>query len=178
MTRLVLQFHARRAEVAQLVTDQVNELYLWVGYETLGSSYSVDLASQGGISEPLCVPSSVGRIILTIHPLDLSQTESSGLLDSNPTSLAILLGKEGPAVIGESALLAMTDDRKSLAAWRRIRKALTASFSRGAWAVNSITGAKRERKSHYISPGAASAASAGVKLAGIADPIRYDPSDF
>jgi hypothetical protein len=174
MAKLSLQFHAKRDEVAQLVPIWVNELGLWLAFETFMPSYSTELVAMGRLDNSLDIPPTVSRIVLSAYPLNLDAVAPFGLLRNNPASLVILLGSETPDQLGESALQAMTDDATSLGHWKRIRKALMSVMRRGGRAVNTATGAAGSVKDHYYSPGAEDLFNSGVKMSGQTDLLSYE----
>lgn len=173
MAKLSLHFHARRDEVAQLVAHWVNELGLWLAVETLTPAYSNAALAQGQLSGKLRLSDSVGRIVLSIYPIEMDSPGPFGLIGKNPAALSILVGRESNAVLGESVLQAMTDDPKSLSAWRRIRKEIAANNHRGARVVNSATGAETSARDHYFSSGAKNLHAEGVRMVGLADLLSY-----
>lgn len=173
MAKLSLQFHARRDEIAQLVAQWVNELGLWLAVETLSPAYGSVLLAQGQLSGELRLSDSVGRIVLSLYPIEMNSPGPFGLVGKNPKALSILVGKESSMVLGESVLQAMTDDQKSLLAWRRIRKGMVASYNKGARVVNSATGAEVSARDHYFSSGAKDLYVDGVRMAGLADLLSY-----
>lgn len=174
MAKLSLQFHARRDEIADLVRKSVGELELWLAFETLTPAHSIVLIAQGQLPGKLQIPESASRIVLSIYPMDMDATGPFGLIGSNPAALSILMGRESGSALGESVLQAMTDDPKSLREWKKLRKLMTASFSKGAQVVNSATGARDRAGNHYFSPGARDLLASGVRMAGLTDLLSYE----
>jgi hypothetical protein len=174
MAKITLQFHAKRDEIAQLVVTWINELGLWLAFETFAPGYSAELVATGGLDRSLEMPPSVSRVVLSAYPMVMDSVAPFGLLRNNPASLAILLGSETSDQLGESVLQAMTDDSKSLDHWRRIRKALMANMRRGGKVVNAATGAAEHVKDHYYSPGAEELFDIGVKMSGPTALLSYE----
>lgn len=173
MAKVSLQFHARRDEIAQFVTQWINELGLWLAVETLTPAYGSTLLAQGQLSGELRLSDSVGRIALSLYPMEMNSSGSFGLVGKNSTALSVLVRREFSAVLGESVLQAMTDEPRSLSAWRRIRKGMIAGGHNSARAVNSVTGAEIAARDHYFSSGARGLYAHGVRMTGLADLISY-----
>ena len=97
-----------------------------------------------------------------------------GLVKSNPTALTILLGKETDSFLDESVLQAMTTDPKPLAEWRMIRKEVMLLFHKGAYVINTTSGARSFVSNHYFSIGAKELFTGGVRMMGLTDVLSYE----
>lgn len=127
----------------------------------------------GGLSGDLEIPSTVNRLVLSVYPIQMDAEGPFGLMKANPAALSNLLGKESDSVLGESVLQALTDDPIPLSEWKEIRRAMMASFKKGAHVVNSASGARDSAGDHYFSPGAKALFGDGVRMAGLTDLLSY-----
>lgn len=164
MTKMSIQFHADRDEIASWIAGWVQEFGLAVTAEWFVPKYSVRSCDMSRIAAANGALSDVSRVSLGLAPINLEAASSLDFLRANPSVLTISLGMQSQSEIRESALSAMTDDGESLKIWRAIGTKAKASMFSGSTVINPLTGAEQRAKGHYYSSGAREMAKRGVRL--------------
>ncbi|HCT75299.1 MAG TPA: hypothetical protein DGG94_06945 [Micromonosporaceae bacterium] len=174
MTKIGLDFHATRKEIATVVAEAVHELGLWMAYERNTLDDKPELIAQGDITGALEIPGDVSSLVLSVYPLNMIAEAPFGLAGHNRDSLSIRIGEETGDHLGESNVGAMTDDADSLRIWRKFRKKLVASMRNdGISVVNTMSGASAQVRDHYYSEGAKQLYASGKRLAGLGEFLSY-----
>ncbi|MFI7601215.1 hypothetical protein [Actinoplanes sp. NPDC049681] len=164
MTKVSIQFHADRNEVASWIAGWVQEFGLVVAVESFVPRYVARSCIMEDLGAELAGSSDINRVSLNLVPIDLSPTSSLDFVRLNPNILAVSLGMQSQTDLRETALSAMTDDSESIRIWRAIRAKVKASLLSGSTVVNPITGAEQRAKGHYYSVGAREMAKRGIRL--------------
>lgn len=164
MTKISIQFHACRDEIATWVAGWAQEFGLAVAVESFFPKCSARLCSIGGLAAELDGSSDISRVSLGLVPMDFSAASALDFMRANPNVLTVSLGMQSQAELREAALSAMTDDSESIRIWRAIRVRLKGSLLSGSTVVNPISGAGQRAKGHYYSAGAPELAKRGVRL--------------
>jgi hypothetical protein len=172
--KVTLQFHGDRQEICVMVWEWARELRMLLVEERFFPTYQAQLVGGAGEASGWARrDSSVDRISLNPAPADLSATSSLDYAKRNPDSLFISLGEQSDVVLKESFLAAMTDDAELAAVWKRLRERARKSMCKGAWAENTVSGARSRVASHYYTAEAKRLAEVGVVPIGGTDWIRY-----
>ncbi|WP_146164359.1 hypothetical protein [Pseudosporangium ferrugineum] len=164
MTKISIQFHAGRDEIATWLADWAKEYRLAVAVESFLPQYSARLCDVADLPVELAGSSEINRVSLNLLPIDVSAASALDFMRSNPNVLTVSLGTQSRAELREAALSAMTDDDESIKTWRAIRLKLRKSLLSGSTVVNPVTGAEQPAKGHYYSKGAREMANRGVRL--------------
>ncbi|WP_405525496.1 hypothetical protein OG426_22860 [Streptomyces canus] len=172
--KVTLQFHGGRREIYAMAWEWARELGMPLAEERFAPTYQVKLVGGGQESgaTPEC-GDDVRRISLNPPPVDLNAASSLEYAKKNPDSLFITLGGQSDAILRESVLSAMTDEVTLVAAWKKLRERARKSMLKGAWAENTMSGARSRAANHYYTAEAKSLADAGVTLMGGTDWIKY-----
>jgi hypothetical protein len=161
--KVTLQFHGDRQEICVMAWEWARESGMLLVEERFFPAYQVRLV--GGVGEASgrerC-GNDVDRISLHPSPVDLSATSSLDYTKRNPDSLFISLGEQSDVVLQESFLAAMSDDVALSKVWKRLRERARKSMCKGAWAENTMSGARSRVTSHYYTAEAKRLAEAGV----------------
>jgi hypothetical protein len=172
--KVTLQFHGSRREIYAMAWEWAKELGMLLAEERFAPTYQVKLV--GGLQEPAASPEcsdDVRRISLNPSPVDVNAASSLEYSKRNPDSLFITLGGQSDAILRESVLSAMTEEVTLAAAWKKLRERARKSMFKGAWAENTMSGARSRVANHYYTAEAKCLADAGVTLMGGTDWIKY-----
>ncbi|WP_432176778.1 hypothetical protein [Streptomyces sp. Tue6028] len=172
--KITLQFHGGRREIYAMAWEWAKESGMLMTEERFYPTYQVELVggAHGSGATPEC-GDDVRRISLNPSPVDLNATSSLEYSKRNPNSLFITLGGQSDAILRESVLSAMTDETTLVATWKRLRERARKSMAKGAWAENTMSGARTRAANHYYTAEAKHLADAGVSLMGGTDWIKY-----
>lgn len=172
--KITLQFHGDRQEIYQMALEWAHDSGMLLVEERFFPTYEVQLVGGARKAEEKA-KSDVGinRISLNPSSVDLSSTSSLDYAKKNPDSLFINLGEQTDVTLRESFLAAMTDEVQLAVVWKKLRERARRSMFKGAWAENTMSGARSRVAGHYYTAEAKQLAEAGVVPIGGTDWIRY-----
>lgn len=172
--KITLQFHGDRREIYGMAWGWARDLGMLLTEERFAPIYQAKLVGEvQGPGVNLECGDDVRRISLNPSPVDLSAASSLEYSKRNPDSLFITLGEQSDTILRESVLSAMTDEVSLAAAWKKLRERARKSMFTGAWAENTMSGARLRAANHYYTAEAKCLADAGVTLMGGTDWIKY-----
>jgi hypothetical protein len=171
MKKTTLSFHGSRDDISSLLSPWVSELQVTLVGEQFFPNYRVVVLADGLSSAAL---QSLNRVSLQRGNPDLSGLSAASFVDKNPTGLLITLGRQEPTGLRESLLGAMTEDVVAMRMWKKVRNDLHRSLAKGAWVVNTVTGARVRDDAHLYGPGAKQLQEEGVPILGYGEAIRYE----
>lgn len=175
MTRLTLQFHADRIELLTMARAWARELRLFTVWERFAPTYSAAFINdEAALIRKDALRPEIDRVSFSLHPVDIDAASSLEYLRRNPGILTILLGAQTDTILRESFMAAKTDDAAFLAAWKHVRELAKASMNKGAWIVNTASGARAHKANHYYTVGAKTLSENGVRILGDSDWIQYE----
>lgn len=171
MKSIVIQFHANAEELAGYVNLASSDLGL-SPYMMHFKPFGINRISSDVTPDMLRVDADI-EIIFTNEQLDLSADSQNGFLDRNPGLTLLSVGNLTEQGLDESGLACLSDDHGQVALAKKLATRLKKITKAGAIAVNPVSGAEANIRSHRYTEGAKSLYEEGVKILPIAGTSTY-----
>jgi hypothetical protein len=157
MAKFLTQFYATPDELAQFVTDTLEEYGVHAIAEH--SPFRTEAVTSNNASKALS-QSSVWCVIFTETPAVLPATNEGELLDKNPGSLLLNIGKLSGRSLEESTLGTMI----ASPTWKRINSLLKGRTKAGMIGIQERTGGSAFYRNFRFTDGARALSEQGVAL--------------
>lgn len=171
MTKITLQFHADRREILALLEQQISGLQLQVAIGVFRPEYRMHALDQ---TEQLTdFTDYLDEVVLYNKTIKTGAHNTLEFAEANPGALTLQLGRQTESTLSESFLGSMTDDPDLLKLWRKLRNSLKRPMMKGAWIVNTMSGARERADSHLYTEGAKTLMTVGVRIVGPTGMVEY-----
>jgi len=163
VTKFNFQFHARHNELIDFIRKAANEYNLFVGVVHLSSQFNCEVFdNQNKDSFPKELLGSDNVYLFQSRPVLGADSDYKFIID-NPGALYIWVGTDDAKILEESRIGVISDD-ETVAFWKKVVKPFKKSMLKGAWVMNSFSGAKGFYKNQYYTFQAKTAYENGVKI--------------
>ena len=162
MKKMMIQFHATIEELTDYTNSVSSELGL---IKTMMTIRPFSLREMGrDFSKDDFLSFDEVRIIFTKIKVDTDASSPNNFYDLNPGTIGLHVGRIVEQGLKESALVFISDDTEKVSIANKMLSKLKKITTAGAIAVNPVTGAEVNIRSHRYTDGAREMFERGVKL--------------
>lgn len=169
MKSIMIQFHATLEELVEYLNSVSSDLGLIMTMMILKPFTLKQI--EGGLTLDGLLQSGKDvdiRLLLTKDKPDLSASSPNNFLDLNPGAVVLDIGCLSELGLHESALSFMSDEKGKITVANKLASKLKKITKSGVIAVNPVSGAEANIRSHRYSVGAKAKYDEGVKILPIA----------
>lgn len=166
MKSIMIQFHANLEELVEYLNSVSSELGLNITMMIL-KPFTLRVI-EGEVSLDDLVLDGDIRILLTKENPTLGALSPNKFYDINPGTVDFDIGQLTEMGLQESALAFMSDDKEKISIANKIALRLKKITKAGAIAVNPVTGAEANVRTHRYTKGAKAKYDEGVKMLPVA----------
>jgi len=161
MPSFAIQFHASGEEIGAFVKECLEKQQIYATLMDFPPFSAREVSSseiRAGVNGP-----KAHSIMLSERRPHLPADTSLKLMDKNPGSLVLQIGKLTPEGLRESCLSTLDASEK----WKSIARGLKKITRAGSWAINPNTGASAFARDHRYTEGAKELSERGIKMLAI-----------
>lgn len=175
MKKIMIQFHATLDELVEYANSISSEFSLVRSLMCL-RPFAVSEIDRELSAEDINIDCGV-RIIFTKQKPSLNASSPNNFYDLNPGTVDLDIGRLTKYGLKESALSFMSDDGEKIAIANKLASRLKKITKAGAIAVNPVSGAEANARSHRYTGGAKALYDDGVRILPIAGNIFFKLPD-
>jgi hypothetical protein len=139
MADISIEFYAAPDELREFLRQAVSDFGLYVTEIRFPPYQAVELDPLR-LDTPWGYTSPYQELVFTIQKPNLPEKKGIEFVDKNPAMMRLLVGGRSEDGLVESWLSARTDDKPSLAVWRKIAKRLKEITTKGVMGFNPRNG--------------------------------------
>ncbi len=175
MKKIMIQFHSTLEELVGYINSVSPEFGLIVTVMVLRPFALKEIDGELSVEE-LNVEGDI-RIILTDQKPAMDASSPNNFYDLNQGTIGLHIGRLTKQGLKESALGFMSDDKEKAAIANKVASRLKKLTKAGAIAVNPVSGAEANARSHRYTEGAKAMYNDGVKILPLAGNCYFKLAD-
>ncbi len=175
MKKIMIQFHATLEELVEYLNSVSSELGLVMTMMIL-KPFALNVVKGELSLDELALERDI-RILLTKAEPNLEGESPNKFYDLNPGTVDLDIGKLSKIGLHESALSFMSDDKEKISLANKLASRLKKRTHAGAIAVNPVSGAEANARTHRYTDGAKAMYNDGVKILPVAGNCFFKLAD-